>query len=314
MLENIAGSIGKTPLVLLNKISRNLYANIAVKLEGRNPANSVKCRIGVSMIMNAEKNGLLVPGSDHKTVVEPTSGNTGIALSWVCAARGYPLILTMPDTMSIERRKMMSAFGAKLILTDGTKGMKGAIEKSEEIVSEEPENFYRPQQFRNPANPEIHFTTTGPEIWDDTQGEIDIFVAGVGTGGTITGVSKYIKEVKCKKIKSVAVEPARSPVLTAIKNKEPLQPGSHKIQGIGAGFKPEVLDLDLVDEVVTITDEEAFEFTHLLLKEEGISCGLSSGAAVAASVHYAKKQENKDKLIVTVLPDIWDRYLSLNWI
>ncbi|MDD5090224.1 MAG: cysteine synthase A [Candidatus Wallbacteria bacterium] len=311
IFQSVALSIGNTPLVLLNNISKCFLGRIAVKIEGRNPANSVKCRIGASMIWDAENRGILHPGSSAVTVIEPTSGNTGIALAFVCASKGYPLVLTMPETMSMERRKMLHSFGAKLILTDGNKGMRGAIEKAEEIVAGEPESFFMPQQFRNPANPLIHFNTTGPEIWNDTAGEIDIFIAGVGTGGTITGVSRFIKQEKGKQILSVAVEPAASPVLTAIRNGTPPQPGPHKIQGIGAGFVPEVLDLSLVDDIATVTDAEAYDFTRRMLREEGISCGLSSGAAVAVASRYARMPENKGKLIVSILADIWDRYLSI---
>jgi cysteine synthase len=303
-------SIGNTPLVFLNNITKGSSAKIAVKAEGRNPANSVKCRIGAAMIWDAEKRGILSPGSKNVTVVEPTSGNTGIALAFVCASRGYPLILTMPDTMSVERRKMLQAFGAQLVLTEGAKGMKGAIAKAEEIVASDPSKHFMPQQFKNPANPEIHFRTTGPEIWSDTDGQIDIFVAGVGTGGTITGVTKYLKQYRNKPIISVAVEPTHSPVLTALKaGKEP-QPGPHKIQGIGAGFKPDVLDLDLIDIVATVSNDEAIEFARRMHLEEGITVGISGGAAVAASVKIANDPANAGKLIVTILPDAGERYLS----
>lgn len=303
-------SIGNTPLVRLGKITKGMPATVAVKIEGRNPACSVKCRIGASMIWAAERDGILKQGSRDRTVIEPTSGNTGIALAYVCASRGYPLILTMPETMSIERRKMLAAFGAELVLTEGPKGMKGAIAKAEEIIASDPKRYFMPQQFKNPANPEIHFKTTGPEIWNDTAGKIDIFVAGIGTGGTITGVSRYIKGSMKKAIKVVGVEPAHSPVLTAIRKGEEPKPGPHKIQGIGAGFKPDVLDMNLVDDIATVTNDEAFEYARRLFREEGITCGISCGAAVAVACRYANLPENKGKLIVTVLPDIGERYLS----
>lgn len=303
-------SIGNTPLVKLNKITKDCMATIVAKIEGRNPAYSVKCRIGAAMIWDAEKRGILKPGDSSTTVVEPTSGNTGIALAFVCASRGYPLMLTMPETMSIERRRMLQAFGAKLLLTDGAKGMKGAVEKAEEIVDSNPKKYFMPQQFKNPANPEIHFKTTGPEIWHDTDGMIDIFVAGIGTGGTITGVSRYVKNEKGKKILSVGVEPAASAVLTAIRMGEAPQPGAHKIQGIGAGFKPEVLDLDIVDQIITVSNDEAIEYARRLHREEGITAGISSGAAVCAAVKIGKERESAGKLIVVILPDAGERYLS----
>ncbi len=303
-------SIGNTPLVKLNTITRDCKATVAAKIEGRNPAYSVKCRIGAAMIWDAEKRGILKPGDGSTTVVEPTSGNTGIALAFVCASRGYPLILTMPETMSMERRRMLQAFGAKLVLTDGAKGMKGAVEKAEEIAGSDPQKYFMPQQFKNPANPEIHFKTTGPEIWNDTDGLIDIFVAGIGTGGTITGVSRYIKNEKGKKIRSVGVEPAASAVLTALRKGETPQPGPHKIQGIGAGFKPEVLNLDIVDDIVTVSNDEAIEFARRLHREEGITAGISSGAAVAAAIKIGKEPESSGKLIVVILPDAGERYLS----
>lgn len=303
-------SIGNTPLIRINRITKGLPATVAAKIEGRNPAYSVKCRLGAALIAAAERDGKLEPGSGSVTVVEPTSGNTGIALAFVCAARGYPLKLTMPETMSLERRRMMAAFGAELVLTEGAKGMKGAIGKAEEILASNPGKHFMPQQFKNPANPEIHFRTTGPEIWKDTGGKIDIFVAGVGTGGTITGVSRYLKEARRRPVRSVAVEPAQSPVLTALRRGETPKPGPHKIQGIGAGFKPDVLDLNMVDEVAAVSDQEAVEFARRLHREEGITCGISSGAAMAAAVRLAALSENRGKLIVVILPDSGERYLS----
>lgn len=294
-------SIGNTPLIRINRIAQDLPVTIYGKVEGRNPAYSVKDRIGAAMIREAEKTGLV---SKDTTIVEPTSGNTGIALSFVCAARGYPLVLTMPDSLNIERRKMMAAFGAHLELTPGDQGMKGAIARAEEMLNSDPDKYYMPNQFKNPANPNIHFETTGPEIWDATNGAIDFLVAGVGTGGTITGTSRYIKEVQKKAIRSVAVEPANSPVLSGG------EPGKHKIPGIGAGFKPEVLDLDLIDQVVTVEDEEAWEFARRLAQEEGIISGISSGAALAAAVKVAAQPEAEGKTIVVVLPDSGERYLS----
>ncbi len=308
--EDNSRTIGNTPLVRLNKITKGLPGTVLVKIEGRNPAYSVKCRLGAALIWAAERQGALKPGSREVTVVEPTSGNTGIALAFVCASRGYPLVLTMPETMSIERRKMLSAFGADLVLTEGSKGMKGAVAKAEEIVASDPQRYFMPQQFKNPANPEIHFKTTGPEIWNDTDGKVDIFVAGVGTGGTITGVSNYLKNEKKRAIQSVAVEPVHSPVLTAIRKGEEPQPGPHKIQGIGAGFKPDTLDLGLVDDIATVSNDEANEYARRLHLEEGITCGISSGAALAATVRLAAAPENKNKLIVTLLPDSGERYLS----
>jgi len=310
IFEDNSLSIGNTPLIKLNRMAAGVSAVIAAKIEGRNPAYSVKCRIGAAMIWDAERKGILKPGSNSVTIVEPTSGNTGIALAFVAASRGYPLLLTMPETMSLERRRMLKAFGAELILTEGSKGMQGAITKAEEIAASDPKRYWIPQQFKNPANPEIHFKTTGPEIWNDTDGKVDIFVAGVGTGGTITGVSRYIKQTKKKALWSVAVEPAESPVLTAIIKGEPPKPGPHKIQGIGAGFKPDVLDLGIVDEVQAISSEEAIETARRLHKEEGITAGISSGAAVAAALKVASRPENKGKLIVVILPDAGDRYHS----
>jgi len=294
-------SIGNTPLIKIRRITAGTGATVYGKVEGRNPAYSVKCRIAASMIWDAEKRGVLTP---DMTVVEPTSGNTGIGLAYVCAARGYHLILTMPDSLNIERRKMMKAFGAELILTPGEKGMKGAIAKAGEILNADPGKHFMPNQFKNPANPEIHFKTTGPEIWNDTEGKIDILVAGVGTGGTITGISRYIKEEQGKQIQSIAVEPANSPVLSGG------EPGKHKIPGIGAGFVPDVLDLDLVDEVIPVADEDAWEFSRRLAVEEGIISGISCGAAMAAAQRLAERPENNGKTIVVILPDSGERYLS----
>ncbi len=303
-------SIGNTPLVRTNRITKGMPGAVVAKIEGRNPAYSVKCRIGAAMIWAAEREGYLKPGSREITVVEPTSGNTGIALAFVCAARGYPLTLTMPETMSLERRKMLTAFGANLVLTAGDKGMKGAVAKAEEIFASDPTKHFLPQQFKNPANPEIHFQTTGPEIWKDTDGKIDILVAGVGTGGTITGISRYIKKSQNKPIWSVAVEPSNSPVLTSLRNASEPKITPHKIQGIGAGFKPEVLDLSLVDEIATVTNEDALEYARRLHLEEGITCGISSGAAMAVASRLAALSDNQNKLIVVVLPDAGERYLS----
>jgi len=300
-------SIGRTPLVKLNRITDGAKATVLAKIEGRNPAYSVKCRIGAAMIWDAEKRGLLGPG---KELVEPTSGNTGIALAFVAAARGIPLTLTMPETMSLERRKLLIAYGAKLVLTEGAKGMGGAIAKAEEIAASEPKKYVLLQQFKNPANPAIHEKTTGPEIWDDTGGAIDILVSGVGTGGTITGVTRYIKNTRGKKIVSVAVEPVASPVLTQQRAGEPLKPGPHKIQGIGAGFVPEVLDLSLVDAIEQVTNEDAILFAHRLTREEGILSGISCGAAAAVAVRLAQRPGNAGKTIVVVLPDSGERYLS----
>jgi cysteine synthase A len=310
IFEDNSRSIGNTPLVRLNRISKGLPATIVAKIEGRNPAYSVKCRIGAAMIWDAEQKGILKPGSRDVTIVEPTSGNTGIALAFVAAARGYPVLLTMPETMSVERRRMLRAFGAELILTEGAKGMNGAIARAKEIVASDPKKYWLAGQFENPANPRIHFETTGPEIWRDTDGKVDIFVAGVGTGGTITGVTRYLKGEKKKAVWTVAVEPTHSPVLTAIRAGETPKPGPHKIQGIGAGFKPDVLDLSVVDEVVQVTNDEAVEMAKRLHREEGITCGISCGAAVAAAVKVASRPENQGKLLVTVLPDAGERYLS----
>ena len=300
-------SIGKSPLVKFNRIVDGVNATVLGKVEGRNPAYSVKCRIGASMVWDAEKKGLLGPG---KTIVEPTSGNTGIALAYVAAARGYGIVLTMPETMSIERRMVLKAFGAKLVLTEGAKGMKGAIDKADEIVASDPSKYFLPQQFKNPANPQIHEDTTGPEIWEDTDGEIDVLVSGIGTGGTITGVSRFIKNTKGRPILSVAVEPVHSPVITQKLRGEPMKPGPHKIQGIGAGFIPDVLDLSLVDRVETVTNEESIEYARRLSREEGILSGISCGAAAAVAVRLARSPEFEGKTIVTILPDAGERYLT----
>ena len=310
IFEDNSLSIGRTPLVRINRIAAGLPGRVIAKIEGRNPAYSVKCRIGASMIWAAERDGILKPGERGTTVIEPTSGNTGIALAYVCAARRYPLILTMPETMSLERRRMLKAFGAELILTDGSRGMPGAIAKAEEIAASDPGKFYIPQQFKNPANPEIHYKTTGPEIWEDTDGSVDFFVSAVGTGGTITGVSRYLKQQPGNRVRSVAVEPSASPVLTAIMKGENPVPGPHKIQGIGAGFKPDVLDLDLVDEVVTVSNEESIEMARRLHREEGITVGISSGAAMSAAVKIAARGDSRGKTIVVILPDAGERYLS----
>jgi len=300
-------SIGRTPLIRLNSIVSQEGATVLVKIEGRNPAYSVKCRIGASMIWDAEQKGLLGP---DKELIEPTSGNTGIALAYVAAARKLPITLTMPETMSLERRKVLKAFGANLILTPGAKGMPGAIAAAEELAAAEPDRYVLLQQFKNPANPAIHEQTTGPEIWDDTDGSIDVLVAGVGTGGTITGVSRYIKNTMQKAIVSVAVEPADSPVISQKMAGRELKPGPHKIQGIGAGFIPDTLDLSMVDRVEQVTNEEAIEYARRLAAEEGILSGISCGAAVAVAARLAGLDEFKDKTIVAILPDSGERYLS----
>lgn len=302
-----ARSIGRTPLVRLNRIQGKTRATIFAKLEGRNPACSVKCRLGAAMVWDAEERGALGP---NKEIIEPTSGNTGIALAFVAAARNYPVTLTMPETMSLERRKLLAAYGAKLVLTEGAKGMNGAVAKAEEIAASAPGRYVLLQQFKNPANPRIHETTTGPEIWQDTGGNVDVFVSGVGTGGTITGVSRYIKHGRKKELLTVAVEPANSPVLTQTLAGQPLTPGPHKIQGIGAGFVPDVLDLSLIDRVEQVTNEEALDYARRLTREEGILSGISSGAAVAAAVRLAVRPENDAKTIVVILPDSGERYLS----
>jgi cysteine synthase A len=305
--EDNSLSIGRTPLVRLNRITDGAAGTVLAKIEGRNPAYSVKCRLGAAMVWDAERRGLLGPG---KEIVEPTSGNTGIALAFVAAARGIPLTLTMPETMSLERRKLLIAFGAKLVLTDGARGMGGAIAQAEQIAASDPGRYVLLQQFKNPANPAIHEQTTGPEIWEDTDGAVDIFVAGVGTGGTITGVTRYFKHKRGKPILSVAVEPAASPVLTQFRAGEAIKPGPHKIQGIGAGFVPEVLDLSLIDEIEQVGNEEAIHYARRLAREEGILSGISCGAAVAVATRLAKRAEHTGKTIVVVLPDSGERYLS----
>ncbi len=300
-------SIGRTPLVRLNRVIDGAPVTLLAKIEGRNPAYSVKCRIGASMIWDAEKRGVLKPG---KEIIEPTSGNTGIALAFVAAARGYPITLTMPETMSVERRKVLKAFGAKLVLTPGPGGMQAAIDEAEEIQRTAPDRYVLLQQFKNPANPDIHVRTTGPEIWEDTEGAIDVLVAGIGTGGTITGVSRYLKEIQRKPVLSVGVEPAASPVITQRLRGEALQPGPHKIQGIGAGFIPDTLDLAMVDRVEQVTNEESIEMARRLAREEGILCGISCGAAAAAAVRLAHEPEMRAKTMVVVLPDAGERYLT----
>jgi len=300
-------SIGRTPLVRLNRIAKGAPATLLAKIEGRNPAYSVKCRIGASMIWDAEKRDLLKPG---KELIEPTSGNTGIALAFVAAARGYPITLAMPETMSLERRKVLKALGAKLILTGGAEGMNAAIKRCEEMLASDPDRYIMLHQFKNPANPDIHFKTTGPEIWEDTEGAIDVLVSGVGTGGTITGVSRFIKQQMGKKIVSVGVEPTTSAVMTQTLNRQPLRPGPHAIQGIGAGFIPDTLDLSVVDRVELVTSEESIEMARRLAKEEGILSGISCGAATAAALRLAHLPEFKGKTFVVVLPDAAERYLS----
>jgi cysteine synthase len=305
--EDNTFSIGRTPLVRLNRVTNGSKATILAKIEGRNPAYSVKCRIGASMVWDAEQRGVLTPG---KELIEPTSGNTGIALAFVAAARGYAITLTMPEGFSIERRKVLKALGANLVLTEGSLGMAGSIAKAEQLVASDPEHYLMLQQFKNPANPEIHFRTTGPEIWEDTGGTIDVLVSGIGTGGTISGVSRYIKGQAGKQILSVGVEPAKSPVISQHLAGQPLRPGPHPIQGIGAGFIPDTLDLSVVDRVEQVSNEEALEMARRLAKEEGILAGISCGAAAAVAVRLGKDSEFDGKVIVTVLPDAAERYLS----
>lgn len=304
--QNNPESIGNTPLIRLNRVV-GPKATVLAKIEGRNPSYSVKCRIGAAMIADAEQRGLLRPGVG---IVEPTSGNTGIALAYVAAAKGYELTLTMPETMSLERRRVVAMLGAKLVLTPGAEGMPGAIRRAEEIVNSQPGTFFMPQQFKNPANPAIHEKTTGPEIWDDTDGQVDAVVAGVGTGGTITGIARYIKKTRGKNITAVAVEPQTSPIITQHLAGQPLKPGPHKIQGIGAGFIPETLDVSLLDRVEQVGNEEAIEFARRLAKEEGILAGISSGAAAAAAARLSTLPEFEGKTIVVILPDAGERYLS----
>jgi len=304
ILENNSQSIGNTPLVKIQRISKG---NISAKIEGRNPTMSVKCRIGANMIWEAEKSGELKPGM---SIVEPTSGNTGIALAFVAASRGYPITLVMPNTMSLERRQLMKALGATIVLTEGAKGIPAAIAKANEIAAKAPEKFWKPSQFENPANPAIHEKTTGPEIWNDTNGEIDVLISGVGTGGTLTGISRYIKNTQGKAITSVAIEPSSSTVIAAaIKGEEPTH-GPHKIQGIGAGILPKNLDLEMVDQVEQVTNEDAIAWAHKLMREEGILAGISSGAAMAVADRVSQQAEHKGKNIVVILPDSAERYLS----
>jgi cysteine synthase A len=305
--EDNTKSIGRTPLVRINHLSPGSGATILAKIEGRNPAYSVKCRIGAAMVWDAEQKGTLKKGM---SIIEATSGNTGIALAYAAAARGYGCVLTMPDTMTMERRKVVAALGAKLILTPGAKGMKGAIAKAEELLASDPKKYLWVRQFDNPANPAIHEQTTGPEIWDDTGGNVDIFVSGVGTGGTLTGVSRYLKKTRGKPIVTVAVEPANSPVITQTRAGEALTPTPHKIQGIGAGFIPHNLDLSLVDRVEQVSNEESIEMARRLAREEGILSGISCGAAMAVAVRLAKDPANQGKTIVAILPDAGERYLS----
>ncbi len=305
--EDNSLSIGNTPLIRINHLAKGFRGTVLAKIEGRNPAYSVKCRIGANMIWDAEKRGVLKPGVE---IIEPTSGNTGISLAYVAASRGYKLTLTMPETMSIERRKVLAALGANLILTPGAEGMKGAISRAETIAASDPQRYFIPQQFKNPANPEIHEKTTGPEIWNDTDGAIDVLVSGVGTGGTITGISRYIKHTRGRKILSVAVEPKESPVISQKLAGQEIKPGPHKIQGIGAGFIPDTLDLSIVDRVEQVESGEAIEFARRLAREEGLLVGISSGAATAAAIRLSKLEEFAGKTIVVILPDGAERYLS----
>jgi cysteine synthase len=300
-------SIGRTPLVRLNRITQGAKATVLAKIEGRNPAYSVKCRIGASMIWDAEQRGVLKPGIE---IVEPTSGNTGIALAYVAASRGYALTLTMPETMSIERRKVLAAFGAKLVLTPGSEGMSGAIRRAGDIAQSDPAHYFMPQQFENPANPAIHEKTTGPEIWDDTDGEVDVIVSGVGTGGTITGISRYIKNTKGKKIISVAVEPTDSPVITQRLAGQEIKPGPHKIQGIGAGFIPDILDTSLIDEIIRIGNDTALRTARQAARLDGLAVGISSGAALAAALEIGARPGMAGQTIVVILPSFAERYLT----
>lgn len=300
-------AIGNTPLVRLNRITDGAKATVLGKIEGRNPSYSVKCRIGASMIWDAEKSGRI---GDHTEIIEPTSGNTGIGLAFVCAARGYRLTLTMPETMSLERRRVLEFFGANLILTPGPEGMSGAVRRATELAESDPDRYFMPQQFKNPSNPAIHEQTTGPEIWQDTDGAVDVFVSGIGTGGTITGVSRFIKHTQGKPIVSIGIEPANSPILTQHLSGQPLKPGPHKVQGIGAGFIPDTLDLSVVDQVELIEDGEAVAMARRLAREEGILCGISSGAAAAVAARVARRPEFEGKTMVVVLPDAGERYLS----
>ena len=300
-------SIGRTPLVKLNRVVDGAKSTVLAKIEGRNPSFSVKCRIGASMIWDAEERGILKPGME---IVEATSGNTGIALAFVGAARGFRVTLMMPDTMSLERRKVLKVLGANVVLTEGAKGMKGSLASAEELRDSDPDHYYIPEQFKNPANPRIHFETTGPEIWEDTQGTVDVLISGVGTGGTITGVSRYIKGEKKRPLLSIAVEPTNSAVITQTLNQQELKPGPHKIQGLGAGFIPDTLDLSMVDRVEQVTNEESIEMARRLAMEEGLLSGISCGAAAAAAVRVAKEPEMAGKTIVVVLPDAGERYLS----
>ena len=300
-------SIGHTPLVQLNSVIPNKKVRVLAKIEGRNPSYSVKCRIGAAMIWDAEKRGVLKQGVE---IIEPTSGNTGIALAYVAAARGYKLTLTMPETMSMERRRVLAAFGAKLLLTPGAEGMNGAVKRAEELAASDPQRYFLPQQFNNPANPAIHETTTGPEIWDDTDGQVDLLIAGVGTGGTITGISRFFKRIKGRALVAVAVEPGESPVLTQKLAGLALKPGPHKIQGIGAGFIPSNLDFSVVDRVEQVESMEAVEYARRLAREEGMLSGISSGAAVAAAAHLSRDPQFEDRTFVVILPDAGERYLS----
>lgn len=305
--EDNSFSIGRTPLVRLNRVTASAQATVLAKIEGRNPAYSVKCRIGASMVWDAERKGVLKPG---KELIEPTSGNTGIALAFVGAARGYKVTLLMPDTMSLERRKVLKALGAQLILTDGSLGMRASIDRAEAMVAAQPDRYVLLQQFQNPANPEIHFKTTGPEIWHGTNGKVDVLVAGIGTGGTITGISRYFKLEKKQRLISIGVEPEGSAVITQTLARDPVRPGPHGIQGIGAGFIPGTLDLKLLDRMERVSDDEAIEMARRLAKEEGILSGISSGAAVVAAVRIAREAEMRGKNIVVILPDSGERYLS----